>query len=168
MSCLADRTDNQLVALNNNSDTVSVRMAVTMWGPTVAAARDDVTWPGMDAAGRYPQTTEPTPPSKRQATLMIVCLKILIFFITLLSALKQTHCTLVACDSERVTVAFYHGFIYRFKLFTACFWIYPSKWCTYSALTSYVAGATSNCSALSAMPLTSCKATYVGWMRVSL
>ena len=32
------------------------------------------------------------------------------FYIALFSALEQTHCTYVACDSERVTVSFYSAY----------------------------------------------------------
>ena len=32
------------------------------------------------------------------------------FYIVLVTALVQAHCTLVTCDSESVTVAFYHAF----------------------------------------------------------
>ena len=34
------------------------------------------------------------------------------FYIALFFALEQTHCALVACDSESVTAAFYSAFFY--------------------------------------------------------
>ena len=39
------------------------------------------------------------------------------FYTALFSTLEQTHCTLVACDSKWVTVAFYSGF---YMLFGCC------------------------------------------------
>ena len=79
---------------------------------------------------------------------------LMITYITLFSALLS-RLTALACGSTWVTS------------FIARFWIYPPKWCTYSA---GMTGATENCSRLGAHTtmhnVTSCKATYVRCMRV--
>ena len=75
--------------------------------------------------------------------LLILLLITFNFYAALFSALKQTHCTLDACDSEWVT-----------SHFTA-YSEYQLKWCTYTANSvivfgCYMAGAMWNCFHLSA------------------
>ena len=90
------------------------------------------------------------------------------FYIVLFSALEQTHCALVACDSEWVSVAFY-----------SAFWIFP-KWCAYN--TVWLLHIWCHCKAAAILAhilctpynhaqvysITSCKATYFGCMCVYL
>ena len=59
------------------------------------------------------------------------------FHIALFPALERTHCTLVTCGVEWVTVTFH------------CEFWYPLKWCAYSTNGRYMAGATWNCCCLS-------------------
>ena len=62
------------------------------------------------------------------------------FYIALFSALEQTRCAFIACDSEKVTVAFY-----------CAFWICAELVCLQRCLVvCYMAGATWNCCHLDA------------------
>ena len=56
-------------------------------------------------------------------TVVLIVIIIRRFYIALFSALEQSYCALVRCDSDWVTVLFY----------SAYFW-YPPKWCTDSAV----------------------------------
>ena len=55
--------------------------------------------------------------------MMMMMMMMAFIILALFSALQQPHCAFVSCDSKWVTVAFY-----------STFWIYPQKWCTYSAV----------------------------------
>ena len=76
------------------------------------------------------------PPNLLWLWFLIVCpwnlllwLSFSILYTTILR-LKQTHCTLVACDSEWVTVVFYSTFlnIHQSGVLTALFWLVRG-WC---------------------------------------
>ena len=46
-----------------------------------------------------------------KCTHYILKMRTAFIYIALFSALEQTHCTLVACDSKLMTVAFYSAFL---------------------------------------------------------
>ena len=90
------------------------------------------------------------------------------FYTAVFSAVERTHCTLVACDSERVTVLFFYVFF--LNIFLARF-EYPPKRCTYSGVwllhsrchVKLLPSRRVLCTPYNRAPchITSCKATHV-------
>ena len=84
----------------------------------------------------------------------------------LFSALEQTHCTLVTCDSEWATIVFHGAFfnIHQSGVLTALFGCYMAgaKWscCRLGARSLYTTGYPH----APVYSVTSCKATFLGCM----